>query len=373
MKEINIAQVLVNKRKEKEITQDALAAYIGVSKASVSKWETGQSYPDVTFLPQLAAYFNITIDELMDYRPQMYKEDIRKLYLRLSSDFASRPFDSVIDECRQIIKKYFSCFPLLLQMGILIVNHSMLASNKDQALLLLREVNELFQRIKQESDEVETVKVALYMEALCHISLGEPQKALELLQGSDSPKYPPEVLLASAYQMTGQVEEAKRTLQVGIYQNIVVLFNFFPSYLSLCLDNPQRYEQILQRAFAVAEAFDLRHLHPVLLVGLQLTGAQGYMAQEKPDKALDLLQDYTDTVTSHIYPLHLHGDDFFDLLGPWLSELDLGSEMPRNEKTVRQSITDMVIKNPAFSPLTNERSFQRLTQKLLDYCEKNNV
>ena len=66
MKEINIAKVLVKKRKEKGITQDQLANYIGVSKASVSKWETEQSYPDVTFLPQLAAYFNISIDELMD-------------------------------------------------------------------------------------------------------------------------------------------------------------------------------------------------------------------------------------------------------------------------------------------------------------------
>ena len=78
MKEINIAKVLVTKRKEKGITQDELANYIGVSKAAVSKWETGQSYPDVTFLPQLAAYFNISIDELIDYKPQMTKEDITK-------------------------------------------------------------------------------------------------------------------------------------------------------------------------------------------------------------------------------------------------------------------------------------------------------
>ena len=91
MKEINIARVLMNKRREKGITQDELASYIGVSKASVSKWETGQSYPDVTFLPQLAAYFNISIDELMDYRPQMTREDIRKLYRRLSADFAAKP------------------------------------------------------------------------------------------------------------------------------------------------------------------------------------------------------------------------------------------------------------------------------------------
>lgn len=46
MNELNIAKTLNAKRKEKGITQDELASYIGVSKASVSKWETGQSYND---------------------------------------------------------------------------------------------------------------------------------------------------------------------------------------------------------------------------------------------------------------------------------------------------------------------------------------
>jgi transcriptional regulator with XRE-family HTH domain len=49
MKEINIAKAIVSKRKEKGITQDELAAYIGVSKASVSKWETGKAIPTSPF------------------------------------------------------------------------------------------------------------------------------------------------------------------------------------------------------------------------------------------------------------------------------------------------------------------------------------
>ncbi len=96
IKEINIARVLARKRKEKGITQDELANYIGVSKASVSKWETEQSYPDITYLPQLAAYFNISVDDLIDYQPQMTREDIHKLYRRLSADFAAQPFEAVL-------------------------------------------------------------------------------------------------------------------------------------------------------------------------------------------------------------------------------------------------------------------------------------
>ena len=99
MKELNLSNILVKKRKEKGITQDQLAAYIGVSKASVSKWETGQSYPDITFLPQLAAYFNMSVDELIGYKPQMTKEDIRKLYLRLAKDFSQKPAKEVFEEC----------------------------------------------------------------------------------------------------------------------------------------------------------------------------------------------------------------------------------------------------------------------------------
>lgn len=44
MREINIASILVGKRKEKGITQDELAGYLGVSKAAISKWETGVSH-----------------------------------------------------------------------------------------------------------------------------------------------------------------------------------------------------------------------------------------------------------------------------------------------------------------------------------------
>lgn len=57
MKEINIARTIIKKRKEKGLTQNELANYIGVSKVAVSKWEIGQSYPDITFLPQLATFF----------------------------------------------------------------------------------------------------------------------------------------------------------------------------------------------------------------------------------------------------------------------------------------------------------------------------
>ena len=52
-------------RKEKEITQERLADFLGVTFQSVSKWERGESYPDITMLPSVASFFGISVDELL--------------------------------------------------------------------------------------------------------------------------------------------------------------------------------------------------------------------------------------------------------------------------------------------------------------------
>ena len=51
-------------RKKFNFTQEELAHKLGVSNQAVSKWETGQCYPDILLLPKLAAVFATGIDEL---------------------------------------------------------------------------------------------------------------------------------------------------------------------------------------------------------------------------------------------------------------------------------------------------------------------
>ena len=45
----------------------------------MSKWESGVSFPDITLLPKLATYFNVSIDELIGYEPQLTREQIKEL------------------------------------------------------------------------------------------------------------------------------------------------------------------------------------------------------------------------------------------------------------------------------------------------------
>lgn len=364
MKEINIARTIINKRKEKGLTQDELASYIGVSKAAVSKWEIGQSYPDITLLPQISNFFNISIDELIGYEPQMSKEDIRKLYLRLSGDFTVKPFEEVMEECRQITKKYFSCFPLLFQIGTLIVNNSMESGDRDRSMTAIEDARELFVRVKNESEDAELCRLALNMEAFCTLTLGRPEEVIELLEGTSNKIITTETLLAPAYQMLGRQKQAKSVLQIGIYQHMGSLMDTLSNYLSLCVDTTEQFEETYRRALAVIEAFDLNNLHPALVVKFYIISAQGYAMVGNTDKALEILEKYASLVTGDIYPLKIKGDGYFDLIEEWIETLDLGDTVPRDEKIICQSMVDGVVQNPAFSVLSDELQFQRIVERI---------
>lgn len=361
MKEIKLGKILLDNRHKRGVTQEQLAEYMGVSKAAVSKWETGASFPDIFMLPKLAAYFSLSIDELMGYEPQLEKSEIRKWYLRLSKEFASLPFDEALGHCREMAKKYFSCYPFLFQIGSLFVNHSMLAENPEKATQMVEEARALFIRVKNGTDDPSLGKEALQMEAYCLLALKRPTEVLDLLEADGPNVGPCEPLLASAYQMAGNIKEAKRTLQIGIYKGILSQLNLLSSYMNLCLDDPVGFELTCSRLHWIAEAFRLDTLHPGALLSCYLVMAQGWASLGETEKALQALEDYTVLATGNIYPLRLHGDAYFTLLDDWFHEEEYP---PREESIIRHSMIQAVTDNPAFAGFAEHPRFQRIVFRL---------
>lgn len=51
-------------RQRRGVTQENLAEHLGVTPQAVSKWERGVATPDIAMLPEISAYFGVTIDAL---------------------------------------------------------------------------------------------------------------------------------------------------------------------------------------------------------------------------------------------------------------------------------------------------------------------
>lgn len=63
--DLAMAQQLVDRRKAAGLSQEALAAQLGVSRQAVSKWERSESSPDTDNLIALAALYGVSLDELL--------------------------------------------------------------------------------------------------------------------------------------------------------------------------------------------------------------------------------------------------------------------------------------------------------------------
>lgn len=63
-------------RTAKNITQEQLSEAMNISCAAVSKWERGETYPDITLLQPLAYFFGVSLDELMGYNQEKIQAGI---------------------------------------------------------------------------------------------------------------------------------------------------------------------------------------------------------------------------------------------------------------------------------------------------------
>lgn len=61
---MNIGSQIKTMRLQRGITQDTIAKHLGVTAQAVSKWENGTAAPDISLLPEISAYFGVSIDEL---------------------------------------------------------------------------------------------------------------------------------------------------------------------------------------------------------------------------------------------------------------------------------------------------------------------
>ena len=75
MDQQKIGRFLRDLRTEREQTQEQLAEVLGVSNRSISRWENGVNMPDFDLLMQIARYFDVGVEEILDGERKLRSAD----------------------------------------------------------------------------------------------------------------------------------------------------------------------------------------------------------------------------------------------------------------------------------------------------------
>ena len=98
-------------RRQEGLTQEQLAEAMGVSVAAVSKWEQGQSLPEIPMLMELADFFDLSVDALLGYR--LRSNDRKNVSERLKVLRREDRYDEGLAEAEKALQKFPNTFTVV--------------------------------------------------------------------------------------------------------------------------------------------------------------------------------------------------------------------------------------------------------------------
>lgn len=359
----NLGENIIKLRHKKGITQEELANFIGVTKSSVSKWENNQSLPDILLLPQLASLFDVTIDDLIGYKANLSKEQIRKIYYDLASDFATLPFEDVIQKSQSLVKKYYSCYPFLLQICALWFNHFMVPKDQKRQIEILKLTSDLCTHIISNCKDVAICNNTIYIKSSIDLQLGNSAGVIDTLEDILNPYNfnQSDCILIQAYNMANNKEKAISFTQISMFLHLMNLINNAIQYIDIHKDNLSICENIINRIDGLIDIFKLEKLNANITAIFNYQACIIYCINNNKEKALQRIEKYF-LITQYLLSnnnILIHSDDFFSELDTWYENTDLGVNPPRNKKFITESVIQ-ALNNPYLSLIQQEERVEKI-------------
>ncbi len=129
---MTIGDVIRKYRKNLGLTQEEMAARLGVTAPAVNKWEKGNSLPDVALLAPIARLLGISTDELLSFRDDLTDEEINRYLKQVQKDLESKAFQDVFISVKEKIEEYPNCEKLIWQAAVILDAGRMAAELSDK-------------------------------------------------------------------------------------------------------------------------------------------------------------------------------------------------------------------------------------------------
>lgn len=129
--ELKIAEKLKELRRDRGNTQEDIACHLGISIQAISKWERGDGLPDITMLPGIASYYNVTVDTLLGCDEIKKKEKIDAFEKQCHELLNKGKSDEKLALCRDMEKEYPNDETVLYQLMFALQNVSRIDNSSE--------------------------------------------------------------------------------------------------------------------------------------------------------------------------------------------------------------------------------------------------
>ena len=182
--ENRIAEQIHFYRKQKGLTQEQLAEAMGVSVAAVSKWEQGQSLPEIPMLMELADFFDLSVDALLGYR--LRANDRKSIVERMKRLRREDNYDEGIAEAEKALQKFPNTFSVVYECSKLFEMAGLKRQDKKMQSRSLDLLSHAIRLLSQNSDpEISEMSLRLDM-ANVLLDMEDWERALALFKENNA-------------------------------------------------------------------------------------------------------------------------------------------------------------------------------------------
>lgn len=178
MTELRIGKKIKEQRKLLNLTQEDLAKSVGISVSAVSKWESGNSYPDIALLVPISRMLNLTVDELLDNSKKISENEVPLLGNQAKEYFENRKYLEGIAFCQKRIGENQYCFSLQYHFAMLIVNY-LSDMDEDEQKLAAQTAISWLENSSKISEPIEIKLASLHYLGQLYLLFNEDEKARE--------------------------------------------------------------------------------------------------------------------------------------------------------------------------------------------------
>lgn len=218
MNDLNIGKTILTLRKDKNITQEQLANMVGVSAGAVSKWETGNSTPDISLLSPIARALDTSLDILLSFQKEILEKEVNEIKEQLTNIFLHKGYDKADKECRRYLKEYPNSSYLKLCIATLIQMYGMIdAKDENISKGRLKHSLELLYKVV-DINEPKYRTSALFAIANIEMMLENFEESEKAIKEISNSFIDPMVLYVSILEKQGRGEELFITAESMLLQ-----------------------------------------------------------------------------------------------------------------------------------------------------------
>lgn len=354
---MNISKIISIKRKENNISQEELANELGVTKSAVSKWETGLTQPDISIIPNIAKFFNITIDELFGINLNITKEEIDNICSEYHLEISKDNFN--IDKLKDLINKYYKCYEFTYQITVLIINNINYINHMYHEEILNYCILNL-NIIINNSKNISICKKANYFLMMCHLLLKEYKKVINVIDNDDLIINDELNLLTQAYLLSDDINKSEEINQISLFQHIsstLVALNNSIKYIN----NKEDLNNLHNQLNNIINDFNFININSLLCITIYLNIAIKYLEYDNSN-SITLLNKIYDILNKSESLTKMSCNNYFNKINTWLNKNY--NNVISNDSIVKQSIINQILNSNTFISLENNSEYTNLKIKL---------